>query len=123
MDASGQHVIGNDTINNITIAGDLLIIETTYLNDSRVERNTMFISIDVLKADDPIQAARLYRLKDEITALEHRRNEAQYLVNHCNKKLEQLNHKLETLRATINRINAIVMNNEEPSVNNDFKHN
>lgn len=97
--AAGETTLGRDAVTDITLAGDHLSINTSYSALGCTHDDIIVIPISLLRADNPVHAANLYRLEGLMAAAKNQLARAQTTVAHAAKRVASLEDELAAARA------------------------
>ena len=109
--AAGLTTIGSDCVEDIEIGEDTLYIRTSYSVRCCAQTNDIRIPVFILETNNPVQAATLYRLGNELKDARSRLASAQRNVVEYSEKvavleasvgeIKQLGHRLDTLKGDL----------------------
>ena len=96
LKAAGQCTIDRDKVDDITMSSSSLKIQTSYSVRCCAQTNDISIPMSILTADDPIRAATLYRLYNELTEAKQRMSAAQYELSKYTEKVALLEAEISS---------------------------
>lgn len=96
LKAAGQCTIDRDKVDDITMSSSSLKIQTSYSVRCCAQTNDISIPMSILTADDPIRAATLYRLYNELTEAKQRMSAAQYELTKYTEKVALLEAEISS---------------------------
>lgn len=94
LKAAGECAVGNDKVDDITLAKNELRIRTSYSVRCCAQTNDMSLPLEIVKAENPVQAATRYRVGKELVEARNRLASAQRSVTEYSEKVALLEAEL-----------------------------
>lgn len=85
----GIGIIGRDKVESIYFMDDVVFIETSYTCRGCAQESHFDIPLSIVRSEDPIRAANLYRLEKNLKESESRLEQAKLRVSYCEGEVER----------------------------------
>lgn len=100
LSAAGQPCICTDTVEDITIGETTLWIKTSYSVRGCADTNSIEIPLDIITASDPVHAARLFKVTNDIERFTNAIKSSEEAIKSDTAKLQKFLAEKENLENT-----------------------